>query len=53
MMTEKQWKYYRDIKNVTDTAFEEGKEKMEIQIVLNAMQKGYTAMQIFDLTASH
>jgi len=33
-------KYYRDLKNVTDTAFDEGIQKNQVEIVLNMIQEG-------------
>ncbi len=43
-------KYYRDLKNVTDTAKNEGKLEYQVEIVINAYIKGYAATQIADIT---
>ncbi|MGB0522973.1 MAG: hypothetical protein ACPGJS_08430 [Flammeovirgaceae bacterium] len=43
-------KYYRDLKNALDTAFEEGLETGYTEIVLNMYQQGHSLDAIAQLT---
>jgi predicted transposase/invertase (TIGR01784 family) len=43
-------KYYRDLKNVTDTAFNDGRQEATIAIALQMKQQGFTTAQINSLT---
>jgi hypothetical protein len=43
-------KYYRDMRNVVDTSFEEGKIEGKIEIAQNLLKFGYTTKQIFQTT---
>ncbi|MCI5158546.1 MAG: hypothetical protein D3906_08925 [Candidatus Electrothrix sp. AUS1_2] len=51
---EKSLKYYRDMKNSLDTAFDEGKEEGRIeekrQVVINGLQQGLNIQMIAALT---
>lgn len=43
-------KYYRDLKNVIDTSFEDGKTERNVEIALNALQEGLPLGTIAKLT---
>ncbi|MCW5207836.1 PD-(D/E)XK nuclease family transposase [Desulfobulbus sp. US2] len=47
---EKSLKYYRDMKNSLDTAFDEGKNERDREIVLNGLQQGVDIKMIAQLT---
>jgi len=47
---EKSLKYYRDMKNSLDTAFDEGKNERDREIVLNGLQQGIDIKIIAQLT---
>jgi len=43
-------KYYRDMKNVLDTSFEDGKAKKKVEIAQKALARGYSPEEIAELT---
>ncbi|MCI5189896.1 MAG: hypothetical protein D3905_08880, partial [Candidatus Electrothrix sp. AS4_5] len=47
---EKSLKYYRDMKNSLDTAFDEGKQEKEWEIVIKGLQQGLETSLIAALT---
>jgi predicted transposase/invertase (TIGR01784 family) len=47
---EKSLKYYRDMKNSLDTAFDEGKQEKEREIVINGLQQGLEVSLLAVLT---
>ncbi|XCN75355.1 MAG: Rpn family recombination-promoting nuclease/putative transposase [Candidatus Electrothrix aestuarii] len=47
---EKSLKYYRDMKNSLDTAFDEGKQEKEREIVINGLQQGLEVSLLASLT---
>ena len=47
---EKSLKYYRDMKNSLDTAFDEGREEKEREIVMNGLQQGLEISLLAALT---
>ncbi|MCI5130110.1 MAG: Rpn family recombination-promoting nuclease/putative transposase [Candidatus Electrothrix sp. EH2] len=47
---EKSLKYYRDMKNSLDTAFDEGREEKEREIVINGLQQGLEISLLAALT---
>ena len=51
MSYEDSLKYYRDLKNVIDTATDEGEKKSRIAVALNLLKKGISHEEISDLTA--
>jgi predicted transposase/invertase (TIGR01784 family) len=43
-------KQYRDLKNVTDTAFHDGEKKSDVKVILNGYKKGLSAELLAALT---
>ena len=43
-------KQYRDLKNVTDTAFHDGEKKSDIKVILNGYQEGLSVELLASLT---
>jgi hypothetical protein len=50
MQYEQSLKYYRDLKNVIDTAFDEGDAKRKVKVVLEALREGLPLPLIAKLT---
>jgi hypothetical protein len=47
---EESLKYYRDLKNVVDTSFEEGKAEKEIEVILKSHEAGLDVEIISKIT---
>ena len=47
---EESLKYYRDLKNVVDTSYEEGKEEGKIEVILKSYEAGLDVETISKIT---